>query len=102
MQGSGPARYCQVEGTDLRIGFITPQSQHFCATCNRVRLDVRGDLYLCLGQEHRVSLGSRLRAGASDADLREAILEGIANKPKQHEFLADPAKIIRPMSALGG
>jgi cyclic pyranopterin phosphate synthase len=102
MQGSGPARYCQVEGTNLRIGFITPQSRHFCATCNRVRLDVRGDLYLCLGQEHRVSLGSRLREGASDLDLRDALLEGIANKPKQHEFLADPAKIIRPMSALGG
>ena len=102
MQGSGPARYLQVAGTDLRIGFITPQSQHFCATCNRVRLDARGDLYLCLGQEHRVPLGSRLRAGASDSDLRGAIIEGIGNKPKQHEFLSDPVKILRPMSALGG
>jgi cyclic pyranopterin phosphate synthase len=40
MTGGGPARYVQVAGTELRIGFITPISQHFCGTCNRVRLAV--------------------------------------------------------------
>ena len=44
MPGGGPARYVQVAGTDLRIGFITPISQHFCATCNRVRLSADGTL----------------------------------------------------------
>jgi cyclic pyranopterin phosphate synthase len=102
MQGSGPARYYQVDDSDLLIGFITPQSQHFCATCNRVRLSVRGDLFLCLGQEHRVPLGEQLRAGASDAALRKAIVDGIARKPRQHEFDSAPIKIGRPMSALGG
>jgi len=102
MQGSGPARYFQVDGSASLIGFITPQSQHFCATCNRVRLSVRGDLILCLGQEHCVPLGEQLRAGASDAALRESILEGIARKPRQHEFRSAPIKIARPMSALGG
>ena len=47
MPGGGPARYVQVAGTDLRIGFITPISQHFCETCNRVRLAVDGTLYMC-------------------------------------------------------
>jgi len=42
MPGGGPARYVQIKGTDLRIGFITPISQHFCETCNRVRLSVDG------------------------------------------------------------
>ncbi len=42
MAGGGPARYVQIAGTDLRIGFITPISQHFCETCNRVRLAVDG------------------------------------------------------------
>ena len=50
MPGGGPARYVQVAGTNLRIGFITPLSQHFCDTCNRVRLAVDGTLYMCLGQ----------------------------------------------------
>ena len=102
MQGSGPARYFQIDDSNLRVGFITPQSQHFCDTCNRVRLSVNGDLYLCLGQENKVALGEILRAGASDAELQAAILEGIARKPQRHDFLGTPTAILRPMSALGG
>lgn len=102
MKGSGPARYVQVDGNELRIGFITPQSQHFCATCNRVRLDVSGNLHLCLGQENQVPLGRLLRQGAGDEQLERAILEGIANKPERHHFTTVPTAILRPMSALGG
>jgi GTP 3',8-cyclase len=102
MQGSGPARYFQIDDSELLIGFITPQSQHFCDTCNRVRLSVTGELYLCLGQENKVELGTMLRAGASDEQLQSAILEGIANKPKRHDFNGAPTAILRPMSALGG
>lgn len=102
MHGSGPARYLQVEGSALRIGFITPQSRHFCATCNRVRLSVTGELYLCLGQENKVALGRMLRDGADDADLEAAVLAGIANKPERHHFVSAPTAILRPMSALGG
>lgn len=102
MKGSGPARYVRVDDTELRIGFITPQSQHFCASCNRVRLSVTGTLYLCLGQEHKVELGTLMRDGADDAQLTAAILEGIANKPERHFFVDAPTAILRPMSALGG
>ncbi len=69
MPGGGPARYMRINGTDLHIGFITPMSQHFCETCNRVRLSVDGTLYLCLGQEHSYPLRQLLRDGISDADL---------------------------------
>jgi cyclic pyranopterin phosphate synthase len=102
MRGSGPARYFRVEQSALVIGFITPQSQHFCESCNRIRLSVEGDLHLCLGQEDQVPLGKLLRDGASDGELREAILEGIRNKPERHHFEDSGVKIIRPMSALGG
>lgn len=102
MPGGGPARYVQVAGTDLRIGFITPISQHFCATCNRVRLSVDGTLYMCLGQEHRFELRPLLRAGASDADLEVAILQAIDLKPERHEFSEKPGQIVRFMSMTGG
>jgi cyclic pyranopterin phosphate synthase len=102
MAGGGPARYVQVAGTALKIGFITPISQHFCGTCNRVRLAVDGTLYTCLGQEHRVELRPLLRSGGSDADLMVAIQEGIRNKPERHEFTTQPEKIVRFMSATGG
>jgi GTP 3',8-cyclase len=102
MPGGGPARYVRVAGTDLRIGFITPISQHFCATCNRVRLSVDGTLYMCLGQEHRFELRPLLRAGCSDAELEAAILRAIDLKPERHEFTEKPEQVLRFMSMTGG
>lgn len=102
MPGGGPARYVRVAGTDLRIGFITPISQHFCATCNRVRLSVDGTLYMCLGQEHRMELRPLLRAGCSDGELEAAILQAIDLKPERHEFTEKPEQVLRFMSMTGG
>ncbi len=102
MRGSGPARYFQIDDSELVVGFITPQSQHFCASCNRVRLSVTGDLHLCLGQEDRLELRPMLRSGASDAEIQQAILEAIARKPERHHFDETSTAIIRPMAALGG
>jgi len=102
MPGGGPARYVQVAGTDLRIGFITPISRHFCETCNRVRLSVDGTLHLCLGQEHSLPLRPLLRAGCTDAELETAIRDAVARKPERHEFRERPERVIRFMSMTGG
>jgi cyclic pyranopterin phosphate synthase len=102
MTGGGPARYVQVAGTDLKIGFITPISQHFCDTCNRVRLTVDGALYTCLGQEDKTDLRPLLRAGATLQELMETIRGAIATKPERHEFATRPEKVIRFMSYTGG
>jgi len=102
MPGGGPARYVQVAGTDLKIGFITPISQHFCETCNRVRLSADGTLYLCLGQNDKVELRPLLRAGISDAGLEQAIIDAIAIKPERHEFNEQPEQVVRFMSLTGG
>jgi cyclic pyranopterin phosphate synthase len=100
--GGGPARYLATRDGRSSIGFITPLSQHFCATCNRVRLSVDGTLYLCLGQEEKFEFRPLLRGGASDADLEAAIRHAIELKPHQHDFTARPAKIVRFMSQTGG
>lgn len=102
MPGGGPARYYRVGHTDLKIGFITPISQHFCETCNRVRLSVDGTLYLCLGQEHSVALRPMLRQGISDTELRDRIRQAIALKPERHEFTEKPEQVVRIMSMTGG
>ncbi len=101
-QGAGPARYWRAPHGSMSLGVITPMSQHFCASCNRVRLGVDGTLYLCLGQNDRVELGRLMRAGASDADLIDAIQAGIAAKPERHEFNERPERVIRFMSQTGG
>jgi cyclic pyranopterin phosphate synthase len=102
MPGGGPARYVQVAGSELRIGFITPISQHFCESCNRVRLSVDGTLYLCLGQDNKFELRPLLRAGISDSELADAIRHAITLKPERHEFREKPAQVVRFMSMTGG
>ncbi len=102
MGGGGPAQYVRVKGTALRIGFITPISQHFCETCNRVRLSAEGTLYLCLGQQDRVELREPLRAGVSDEDLEGLIRAAIARKPERHEFRERPDQVMRVMALTGG
>ena len=102
MPGGGPARYLQVAGSQLRIGFITPISQHFCETCNRVRLAADGTLYLCLGQEHKFEFRPLMRAGISDAELLDAVQHAITLKPERHEFNDKPQQIVRFMAKTGG
>ncbi|QEL56233.1 GTP 3',8-cyclase MoaA [Chromobacterium paludis] len=100
--GGGPARYWSRRDGKFSLGVITPISQHFCATCNRVRLSVDGTLYMCLGQEEKMELRPLLRAGIDDAGLEAAIREAIELKPERHEFREQPQKLVRFMSMTGG
>ncbi|MCG8428998.1 MAG: GTP 3',8-cyclase MoaA [Chromatiales bacterium] len=102
MTGAGPAKYLKVVGGRLKIGFITPMSQHFCEDCNRVRLSSEGTLYLCLGQHDKVELRPLMRQGLSDEELEQAILEAIQAKPEKHEFNSKPEQVVRVMSMTGG
>ena len=102
LPGGGPARYLQSPDGSFSVGFITPLSQHFCDTCNRVRLSVDGTLFMCLGQDEKIELRPLLRAGISDMELEQAIREAIELKPLRHEFRENPGKVIRIMSATGG
>jgi cyclic pyranopterin phosphate synthase len=100
----GPARYFRVAGTDTKVGFISPHSHNFCATCNRVRLTAEGRLLLCLGNEHSVDLKRVLRANPGNPDrLKHAIVAAMAIKPEKHHFdiKAQPV-IFRHMNATGG
>ena len=101
MPGGGPARYFKVQGTDLHFGFITPISQHFCETCNRVRLSTDGTLYMCLGQEEKFELRPLLRGGATDEELIDAIHAALALKPERHEF-NEEKQVVRFMNMTGG
>jgi GTP 3',8-cyclase len=100
----GPARYVRVEETGGRLGFITPLSHNFCEACNRVRLTCTGTLHTCLGREDASDLRAVIRAGASDAELVEAIRLAVDAKPKGHDFRIERAApaVARHMSTTGG
>ncbi len=100
----GPSRYWRVPGYDSRVGFISPHSENFCDTCNRVRLTVEGRLLLCLGNEHSIDLRSVVRAYPGDKEkLTEAIMQGMEIKPERHYFeLENEPQILRFMNTTGG
>jgi cyclic pyranopterin phosphate synthase len=88
----------------IRIGFISPHSHNFCATCNRVRVTVEGRLLLCLGNEHSVDLRRVLRAHPEgDEKLRQTIIDAMDLKPERHHFSATGnVEILRFMNMTGG
>lgn len=100
--GGGPARYLVGADGRLRLGLITPLSQHFCATCNRVRLTAEGTLHTCLDGEDGTPLGLMLRQGADDSALTDAIIMALRHKPAGHRFQEQPLRHRRPMAITGG
>jgi cyclic pyranopterin phosphate synthase len=100
----GPSRYYRVAGTDSKVGFISPHSHNFCASCNRVRVTTEGRLLLCLGQEHSADLRAVLRAHPGDLErLKQVIVASMAIKPKGHDFdLGAQPVILRHMNVTGG
>jgi cyclic pyranopterin phosphate synthase len=101
----GPSTYVRIAETGGRLGFITPLSHNFCASCNRVRLTCTGRLYLCLGQDDHVDFREAMRAGASDDDLHALLLDAMSIKPERHEFQIAPElapALPRHMSTTGG
>ncbi|BFN28238.1 cyclic pyranopterin monophosphate synthase [Pseudomonas sp. SCT] len=104
-QSGGPARYVRLpDNPQTRIGFISPHSHNFCATCNRVRLTVEGRLLLCLGHENAIDLRALLRRyPVSDQPIIEAVQIALQRKPLRHEFsISGEVQVLRFMNASGG
>ena len=100
--GHGPAKYFRLAKTGAVVGVIGAMTnQHFCDTCNKMRLTSDGRLRPCLGHHEDVSLHEALADKSSDALLRRVFLQALENKPWEHSF-RDNYKPCRPMTAIGG
>jgi cyclic pyranopterin phosphate synthase len=86
-RGTGPARYWHLAAEPRReVGIISAMTEHFCDSCNRLRLTATGDLHACLGHDDALSLRDVLRAGGSDDDIRAVIWASVNGKRVGHEF----------------
>jgi GTP 3',8-cyclase len=56
------------------VGVIASVTQAFCRDCTRARLSTDGKLYTCLFANHGYDLRGLVRAGASDEQLRNAVV----------------------------
>jgi GTP 3',8-cyclase len=100
--GHGPAKYYRLERTGALVGFIGAiTNQHFCETCNRVRLTADGKIRPCLGNHGEMDMRTALRQHAREADLAALLRHAIAQKPQAHAF-RDNYRPCRPMVAVGG
>lgn len=96
-----PARYYRIAG-GARLGLITSVSNPFCASCDRIRLTARGELYACLFSRQGLDLGTRMRAGTRDETLLAEIRAQVW--AKEPGYAALRSRVERPitMNALGG
>ena len=98
-----------------RIGFITSMSEHFCSSCNRLRITADGKIKVCLfgSNEKEVSLRDIMRNHSSDSSrsenevLSEVIYAAVQRKTLAlggHENAEAIAKAAdnRPMTTIGG
>jgi cyclic pyranopterin phosphate synthase len=100
--GGGPATDFRLP-SGLRVGFISPITEHFCQACNRLRLQADGHLRTCLSREAKRSLRDLLRDGATDERLEAEIRERLWGKVAGHEaHLEDGQAFEGVMTAIGG
>jgi cyclic pyranopterin phosphate synthase len=83
--GSGPARYGRFPGFREAVGFISPLSDRFCGSCNRIRLSSVGFLRSCLHGEAGITLRPALEQ-EDDVQLRHDIVSAIISKAAGHCF----------------
>ena len=102
LEGAGPARTYRLPGGSGSIGFISPLSEHFCSSCNRLRLTARGQLLPCLASPKGLELLPLLRRGASDDELVQMLQLAFALKGDGHHLGARSGGLLWPMSAVGG
>lgn len=106
IRGSGPSENYRIEGAQGSFGLIHPVSDHFCETCNRLRLTADGSIKPCLYWSDEFNV--RKSIGNDDA-IRELFLKALHLKPQNHEMakaLDDEKQTHQPtfrrMSQIGG
>ncbi len=101
----GPALYYQSKKLSINVGFITPLSNNFCSSCNRIRITSTGKLFMCLGQNEYIDFRNILRKDYGDDYIKEKINYALKIKPKRHDFLIEENNkpyIQRHMNVTGG
>lgn len=98
----GEARIYRIPGAKGELGFISSVTVPFCSACTRARLTADGVLRMCLLREKEIDLLTPLRAGASQEELRQLILDGVWNKPWGHGLEDGYIPLNRAMNQIGG
>jgi cyclic pyranopterin phosphate synthase len=99
---NGPARTFRIPGAPGTVGFISPLGEHFCDSCNRLRLTADGRLRSCLLVEGEVNIRAALKQ-QDDALLESLLIQSVQAKPEGHRSVFNqPVRTSRRMAQVGG
>src|SRR5271155_5614130 len=87
------------------VGFISPVSEPYCGTCNRMRLTADGKFHLCLLNDDELDVRKALRSGNGDgglAAIAQILTRAVERKPTGHHLLEGRSTQDRSMYQIGG
>ncbi|HVN63882.1 MAG TPA: hypothetical protein VMT58_04550, partial [Candidatus Binataceae bacterium] len=98
------ARNFRISGARGVVGFISPVSEPYCGTCNRMRLTADGKFHLCLLNDDELDVAKALRSSEGDPVPRVAqiLRRAVELKPTGHHLLEGRSTRDRSMYQLGG
>jgi cyclic pyranopterin phosphate synthase len=96
VEEAGSSRNYRLPGAEGVIGFISPVSNHFCHSCNRLRITARGKLRPCLFSDLEIDL----KEAGSDEEMERLFLCSVRSKPEGRRSGAPLP--LEAMSQIGG
>ncbi|MGH7949377.1 MAG: GTP 3',8-cyclase MoaA [Candidatus Binataceae bacterium] len=98
------SRNFRLQGARGVVGFISPVSEPYCGTCNRMRLTSDGKFHLCLLNDDELDVRKALRAGTGDElnAVAKILRRAVGLKPTGHHLLEGRSTRDRSMYQIGG
>ncbi len=96
------SRNFRVAGGQGTIGFISPVSEPYCGTCNRMRLTADGKFHLCLLNDDEMDVRKALRAGGGVPAAAAILVRAVGAKPTGHRLDEGLSTEERQMFQIGG
>ncbi len=99
------------EGGRGEVGFISPVSEPYCGTCNRMRLTADGKFHLCLLNDDELDVKRALRSldvkralrsGAGLPEVAAILARAVGTKPTGHRLDEGISTEDRSMFQIGG
>ena len=85
------------------VGFVSPVSEPFCSSCDRIRLTADGQLRTCLFSRREWDLRGPLRDGAGDDELEALVRQAVDHKELKNRINERGfVRASRTMSQIGG
>jgi GTP 3',8-cyclase len=99
---SDESRNFRFEGAPGVVGFISPVSEPYCGTCNRMRLTADGRFHLCLLHDDELDVKRLLRSGGTEAQVAAVLARAVGLKPTGHNLDEGVSTEQRQMFQIGG